>query len=97
MMPSYEAVRPSPAPGYLLQSSHAEGFFSEEERARRKKVLDRLLVPSSRNETGISKAHVSDNFASENDRNKRLVDLIYYITRRNSLMCSYLRYDMPAG
>ena len=41
-MPSYEAIRPSKTPGYLRNSSHAEGFFSEEERLRRKAVLERI-------------------------------------------------------
>eukprot|EP00112_Aurelia_sp_Birch-Aquarium-sp1_P014475 Seg3126.1 transcript_id=Seg3126.1/GoldUCD/mRNA.D3Y31 product="hypothetical protein" protein_id=Seg3126.1/GoldUCD/D3Y31 len=42
-MPSYDAVRPSRTPGYLRNiNSHAEGFFSEEERLRRKAVLERI-------------------------------------------------------
>ena len=42
-MPSYEAIRPSKTPGYLrYNNNHAEGFFSEEERLRRKAVLARI-------------------------------------------------------
>ena len=70
-MPSYEAVRPSQAPGYLLQSSHAEGFFSEEERTRRRKVLDRIPVLNKRYEAGLNQASISDNVSYENDRNTR--------------------------
>jgi len=70
-MPSYEAVRPSQAPGYLLQSSRGEGFFSEEERARRRKVLERIPVLSNRYETGLNQASISDNGSFENDRNTR--------------------------
>jgi len=70
-MPSFEAVRPSQTHGYLLQSSHAEGFFSEEERNRRKKVLERIPALGGRYETGLSIAGSSNNVISENDRNAR--------------------------
>ena len=70
-MPSFEAVRPSHTHGYLLQSSHAEGFFSEEERNRRRKVLERIPALGGRNEAGLSLVGNSDNVGSENDRDAR--------------------------
>lgn len=47
-MPSYEAVRTNQFPGYLISSSHGDNFFSEEERTRRRKVIDRISARSGK-------------------------------------------------
>ena len=74
-MPSYDAVRPSKIPGYLRNNNHAEGFFSEEERLRRKAVLERISDidrEQHRQQNGIEKNYdVNTDLSNANSAGKR--------------------------
>ena len=58
---------------YFLRSSHAHGFFSEEERARRRAVLERINAVEGRSDSGFDHTWNQHDVANEAIQNERYV------------------------